>query len=1165
MKIFYALATQIARPVDVLHRSGFFKNAFFACLIGSVVGIGGGDPIDASADEPVEESAEETVEIEGTQTSEPDPFPLSTFPTPEDTEPLAVSHPQLSPAASAATITLPERFTASVFAAEPDVQNPIDMAWDHRGRMWIAENYTYAKTGVRFRDDLRDRVVVFTDEDCDGKPEQRAVFLDTVSKLTSVEVGLGPVEPGTGKTGPGKMEPGKMEPGAGESNKASNGESLVNGVWLMCPPQLLFVPDADADLIPDSEPRVVLDGFDIAQQNYHNFANGLRFGPDGWLYGRCGGSCPGRVGPPGTPEQQRVALEGGMWRYDIRTQRFEVIAHGTTNPWGHDFNEFGDLFFINTVNGHLWHAIDGAHFNRPFTLDPNPNVYATIDQHADHYHFDTGQHWTKSRDGAANDLGGGHAHCGLMIYQETTWPKSYRGSLMTLNFHGRRANRENLVRTGSGYVGTHGDDFFLSGDEWFRGMEMSAGPDGNVFVLDWSDLGECHEHTGVHRNSGRIYKITAAKDSMHEIAASTLRRLKFQYLESGDLRQLFELVLGRDRWFSHQAAMRLRELKESGTDVSQVIETMRYLATTPVERIEKGKFVSIGDDAGLRCRLLWSLDQIGGISESGEIPVVADYTPWLRDASEHVRAAAIRSLTQHWPIDDVYGPTADSRAAWPGILSQATAFVSMLDAVGAEDSAMVRLALASTLQRLPETLRAGAAAKILQISGDRDYDDHNFAKMIWFGLMMRSSTHPGEMTEVVMASELPELTTYAVRSVAEQVETQPAALDALLAATNSRCEGKPPAAVRRLTGPVLTGIEQGLVGIRRAEMPAAWAGFRYLVTSVDSDTQSRLEPLDAIFGDGMSVEKLQALLNDETADPVKRLAALKGWVAAWQEEGSRDPKTAGELVQAARPLVGDPRVNLAAAESLATIDHVGVAELLADNHGRFRSPLRPNVIAMLCSRALFAEVLVQRLEQKKLSKEVLDASHIRSIVALGDEDLTARVEAVWGRVRETPANRTAEISRLTAMLASDRIAAADRASGRVLFDRACASCHKMFGNGETVGPDLTGAQRSSLDYLLHNMVDPDAVVGVDYRATKVLTVDGRLLVGLVTARTRRTMTIASATGTETIALDDVEEEFPTETSPMPSGLLQPLSDDEIADLIAYLQSPVQVAGQASSN
>ena len=159
------------------------------------------------------------------------------------------------------------------------------------------------------------------------------------------------------------------------------------------------------------------------------------------------------------------------------------------------------------MGGHLWHALPGAHFGRSHTLDPNPNAYVTIDQHADHYHFDTGKGWQASRNGAANDLGGGHAHCGTMIYQGTQWPEQYWNKLFTLNFHGRRANVERLDREGSAIIGKHEPDVFFFGDPWFRAIDISQGPDGAAYVLDWSDTGECHDSDGVHRTSGRIYKI----------------------------------------------------------------------------------------------------------------------------------------------------------------------------------------------------------------------------------------------------------------------------------------------------------------------------------------------------------------------------------------------------------------------------------------------------------------------------------------------------------------------------------------------------------------------------------------------------------------------------------------------------------------------------------
>lgn len=394
-------------------------------------------------------------------------FAQADFPAIYNSDPGNTQPP--TPQESLKMLKLPPGFKATLFASEPDVQNPIGMAWDAKGRMWVAENYTYAERSKRFDLGLKDRVIILEDKDWDGVAETRKVFTEDVQMLTSVEVGRG-------------------------------------GVWLMCPPQVLFIPDRNGDDIPDGEPEVVLDGFTVAKDNYHNFANGLRWGPDGWLYGRCGHSCPGRLGVPGTPDDQRIPMKGGIWRFHPERKIVEVLTHGTTNPWGHDWDQNGEMFFINTVTGHLWHLIHGAHLMDSSTM--NPLVYEKLDTIADHYHYDRSGSWTESRDGKANSLGGGHAHIGMMIYQGTQWPEQYHNKLFTLNMHGRRANVERLERNGSGYVGKHEPDVFLTDDPWFRGIEISTGPDGSGFILDWSDTGECHDSTGVHRTSGRIFRIS---------------------------------------------------------------------------------------------------------------------------------------------------------------------------------------------------------------------------------------------------------------------------------------------------------------------------------------------------------------------------------------------------------------------------------------------------------------------------------------------------------------------------------------------------------------------------------------------------------------------------------------------------------------------------------
>jgi putative membrane-bound dehydrogenase-like protein len=514
------------------------------------------------------------------------PFSLcsSEFPAPYNSEP-DQSGP-MPAAEAAAKMRLPPGFKATVFAAEPDVQNPIAMAWDARGRLWVAENYTYAEPGKRFELNLRDRILIFEDKDGDGHFDTRKVFTDEVQMLTSIEISRG-------------------------------------GVWVMCPPQLRFIPDRNGDDVPDGAPEVVLDGFSVLPELHHTFANGLRFGPDGWLYGRCGASSAGELGVPGTPDEQRIPVRGTIWRYHPQRKTVEVLSSGCTNPWGNDWNEHGELFFINTVNGHLWHDFAGAHFVRPHTIDPNPRAYELIDQHADHWHFDTGKAWQDSRDGKADSFGGGHAHVGMMIYQGDNWPAEYRGRLFTLNLHGHRTNQEVLERHGSGYVGKHAPDFFIAGDPWFRGMELSYGADGGVFVLDWSDTGECHEYSGVHRTSGRIYKITYGEPKRSNVG--DIAKLSVS--------ELVKLHMHANEWFSRQARLELAARAEDGRGFGGAREQLRELFKQQ-------------SDVVVKLRALWTLYTIGATDE-------AFLRAQLRHSDEHVRTWAIRFLTDHWPLDTV--------------------------------------------------------------------------------------------------------------------------------------------------------------------------------------------------------------------------------------------------------------------------------------------------------------------------------------------------------------------------------------------------------------------------------------------------------------------------------------------------------------------------------
>jgi putative membrane-bound dehydrogenase-like protein len=607
------------------------------------------------------------------------------FPSPPDTQEITI--PLTSTGKALAGMKLPEGFKAQLFAGEPDIHQPIGMTWDARGRLWVAECYTYAESRINYNRELRDRILIFEDQNNDGRFDKRTVFWDKGQCLTSIAVGFG-------------------------------------GVWVTCAPELLFIPDANGDDKPDSDPVVLLDGWNDGRVR-HNVVNGLKWGPDGWLYGRHGIQELSTVGKPGTPEEKRTKLKCCIWRYHPTRHIFEVVCEGTTNSWGHDWDEHGQLFFINTVIGHLWHAVPGAYFKRMHGKHFNPHLYELIGQTADHYHWDRGREkWgdlkRKGMTSPTDAAGGGHAHCGMMIYQGDNWPEKYRGRLFTVNLHGHRINSDRLERKGAGYVGLHEPDFMKAEDPWFRGIEMSYGPDGTVFLLDWSDIGECHENDGVHRSSGRIYRISHGKP------------IKPLHGDLGKLSslKLAQLQLSSNEWYVRKARLILQERAAKDKSAKNLTETAEYLK----EIIEKKPSIPG------KLRALWTLHVIAGIDEKFLLQL-------LGHNNEHVRLWAIRLLA-----DDGQAPT-----------NQAIKAINQLAAT--ETSGLVKLYLASVLRNLPNEKRWNIAT---HLAGQKEFaGDPMLPLLIWYGIEPAVPENPTNALKLAKSTQMPKLRQFISRRLTE--------------------------------------------------------------------------------------------------------------------------------------------------------------------------------------------------------------------------------------------------------------------------------------------------------------------------------------------------------------------------------------------------------------
>ena len=370
--------------------------------------------------------------------NEPNPAKIASESPPADVVPYA----GLSPQDACDKASLPPGFKMHLFAGEPDIKQPIAFCLDDRGRVWVAEGYTYPRRhgdppsldrGLSGRSDsefsnarkngraasadaLRptgprsgarptpgqlqdifggsDRILVFEDTNGDHHFDKRTVFLENLNLVSGLEIGFG-------------------------------------GVWIGAAPYLMFVPVSDWDHPkPAGDPQILLDGWNYTVDT-HEVLNTFTWGPDGWLYGCHGVFCPSHVGKPGAPESERQWMDAGVWRYHPTRHVFEVFTEGGSNPWGIDFDENGQLFAEMCVIPHFWHMIQGARIERQggehFCINhdesvrnekyrdsrgrkPNyPFVYEDIKQHGDHVHWagTKGPHAANARSDAA---GGGHAH-----------------------------------------------------------------------------------------------------------------------------------------------------------------------------------------------------------------------------------------------------------------------------------------------------------------------------------------------------------------------------------------------------------------------------------------------------------------------------------------------------------------------------------------------------------------------------------------------------------------------------------------------------------------------------------------------------------------------------------------------------------------------------------
>ena len=348
---------------------------------------------------------------------------------------------------------------------------------------------------------------------------------------------------------------------------------------------------------------------------------------------------------------------------------------------------------------------------------------------------------------------------------------------------------------------------------------------------------------------------------------------------------------------------------------------------------------------------------------------------------------------------------------------------------------------------------------------------------------------------------------------------------------------------------VLRGMCEALQGRRQVPMPAGWpAVYRKLTASGNAEVRERAMLLAVQFGDAEALAALRRTVTDASAAAAVRRSALQALIY------HKNP----DLVPVLHALLADPALRGTALRGLAAFPDAATPAAILQHYDSFTDQERNDAIQTLTARPAYALALLDAVAQGRVPRRDLSAFTIRQMLGLKNKQVEERVRKVWGEVRPASQDKAALLARYKTFLTPDYLKTADPSRGRAIFARTCATCHVLFGEGARIGPELTGAQRGNLDYVLGKVLDPSAVVADDYRVTLLQTRDGRLITGIVKDENDKVITVQTPNEVLHLPKEEVEGRRKSPLSLMPEGLLAALRNDEVRDLIAYLGAPAQV-------
>jgi putative membrane-bound dehydrogenase-like protein len=865
------------------------------------------------------------------------------------------------------------------------------------------------------------------------------------------------------------------------------------GVWVANSPDILFYPDADRDAKPDGPPQVIVTGF--GRTDTHELPNSLTWGPDGYLYGLNGvfNFCHvkyAKENPNYKEDHPGWQFTCAMFRIHPVTREFEIFCEGTSNPWGIAFDHEGSAFASACVIDHLWHLVRTGYYHRQG--GPYPPFTWKIDSIVKHTHQKA-------------------AYCGLHYYDSDAYPEQYRNKLYMGNIHGGCINVDKLQRDGSTYFATGEPDFLTANDAWFMPVSQKTGPDGCLYILDWYDRYHCYQDAnrdtnGIDRLKGRLYRVRY-KD--------TARAGEFDLAKESD-EQLLERLNSRNGYF-RDIALRL------------LLERRAAHKFSPYDPIfAKALALVYDEDLPVHTRI-HAASITAALSPPQSIEIVLQVmidqkTPFLRAWGRRI---ASNRHDAGLLLDQIKGRTGEQS---PEVILQTVIAVGSSSKIDG---------------KIPTLVRA------LAICGDDKLIPH----VVWQNLHPLLEDHAGEFLSAVKETKLadsPAIAAIIPRAMERLIarrdfEARP--IGALVAIT---AKGSPKAThecLQFLAARVQSGEIRGeRLRALRAELSPQLAS---MLSVLGDPLAIDAAILAASWHDGIAVRLVKRLV-DASKDNAARLRGLKALVAATKSDTEG---LGSELVNLADAALSDFRRDKEFAASVLTtigeLDDPRVAEIVLKNYSAMPADVQPKAIELLTQRAFWAKPLLETIGAGRIPASALNINQVQRLLALKDQELTGAVNRHWGSIRTTRDPAREQLVGEMRKLIRGTTGEAHR--GIEVFNRVCGQCHKIYGQGQDVGPDITANGRASVEQLLSNVFDPSLVIGAVYQARIVQAADGRIVTGLLVEDSHQRIVLKVQGGKqETIAREDVEAMKVSELSLMPEGLEKQLKPQEIADLFAFL-------------